>query len=362
MSKNVVELNGNVYDVRTGRLLKKVSTSSSSSSQSTNRSSAPQNTQTTSRTEKPVSASNTGVNNQPIKRARMKKSQTLMRHAVKKPSLNEAVRPNQQNQAIKRQNAAHHMRIDRAKQIAKSAKINRFHTGNNRQAGSPSGNQAPSNSSAVPTPSTETASPTNNVLQQPTANQKSKTPMQRERIEQAIDSATSHEQQHESTSGFFHRNIDRLRNIPLSIRYSFAAIVAIFALGAVGYLIAPRASVQLAANRSGVAATLPAYKPSGFQLNRSVEYSPGQVSLQFESLTDSRNFRIHKASTDWTSDALRNNFLEERGLYQTVQNRGNTIYIYNGNNATWVDGGVWYNIEGASALNTDQLLRIAESL
>jgi hypothetical protein len=48
--------------------------------------------------------------------------------------------------------------------------------------------------------------------------------------------------------------------------------------------------------------------------------------------------------------------------YQPFEANGRTIYIYDGNKATWVDGGVWFNIDGKANLNSDQLLKIADSL
>jgi hypothetical protein len=44
------------------------------------------------------------------------------------------------------------------------------------------------------------------------------------------------------------------------------------------------------------------------------------------------------------------------------QQKGLTIYMYDGSHATWVNQGVWYTIEGDSLLDTEQLLRIATSL
>jgi hypothetical protein len=72
---------------------------------------------------------------------------------------------------------------------------------------------------------------------------------------------------------------------------------------------------------------------------------------------------LSQRSSEWNSDALVQNFVAtSRRAYQSYQDNGKTIYIYEGNNATWVDGGVWYQIEGNASLNSDQLLRIAKSL
>jgi len=38
------------------------------------------------------------------------------------------------------------------------------------------------------------------------------------------------------------------------------------------------------------------------------------------------------------------------------------IYVYNGSNATWINNGVRYTIEGDSSLSIDQLLKITASI
>ena len=48
--------------------------------------------------------------------------------------------------------------------------------------------------------------------------------------------------------------------------------------------------------------------------------------------------------------------------YQTKEEKGRTVYIYDDSNATWVDGGIWYQIEGDSSLSSDQLLNIVASM
>lgn len=358
MSKNIVELNGNTYDVRTGKM---ISSARPTPMQPQMDIAKPAKRQVDSYRQDRRLAS------QPVSKSmpappRTKKSQTLMRTAVQKPQPvnndDSAAGP----QAQKRQTPSHHSRFERAKKIAKSAAIKKFHLTSQESANNSQQQTVVTNQPIQKQQNTQLATQTNQI---PTSNQKSPSSNQQQsqnRLEAAVAEATSHEQTFEEGENIITRTLTRLRAIPVKVRYGFAVVVAIFALGTAGYLFAPRASVQLAANRSGVAASLPAYRPAGFTLNRSVDYSPGQVTLQFDSLTDNRNFRIHKASTDWTSEALRANFVEERGLYQTVENRGNTVFIYNGTNATWVDGGIWYTIEGASSLNSNQLLRIAESL
>jgi hypothetical protein len=94
-----------------------------------------------------------------------------------------------------------------------------------------------------------------------------------------------------------------------------------------------------------------------------IQYQPGEVTLNYRSTSDQRGFNVVQKNSSWNSETLLENFVTAANKpYQTFQANGRTIYIYDGNKATWVDGGIWYNIDGQSNLNSDQLLRIAGSL
>ncbi len=342
MSKNSIELNGNVYDVRTGKLIS-----------STNANNVPRKTNDQSpsmdvRRPKNIDRSSSGVRH----KKPVKKSQALMRGAVSKPAFKSTNTGKQPVSTDKK--LIDFSRIERATKSAKSSAVQKFHP-------EVFSSTKPSDEKLIKTTSAniprQHQPKPNSQRSQPTSS-----PQKKSFTQSALDKANSHEQTYEENDSLFNRLLDRLKQLPSSVKYSSMAILAVIGLGFAGYLIAPRISVQLAANRSGVAVSMPSYKPSGFQLDRTVEYEAGAMTLHYNSLTDARNFRITKASTEWNSEALRNNFVENKDLYQTVSSKGKTIYIYNGSNATWVDGGVWYTLEGASALNSDQLLHIADSM
>lgn len=125
----------------------------------------------------------------------------------------------------------------------------------------------------------------------------------------------------------------------------------------------PEIAMKIASTRAGLNANLPAYQPSGFALAGPIKYNSGEVTLNYKSNSDERAFNVVQKNSSWNSETLLENFVETNTRpYQTFQANGRTIYIYDGNKATWVDGGVWYNIDGQANLNSDQLLKIAESL
>jgi hypothetical protein len=125
----------------------------------------------------------------------------------------------------------------------------------------------------------------------------------------------------------------------------------------------PNLAMRYATTRAGINASLPGYKPAGFALNSHIQYNPGQVIVEFKSNTDERAFTITQRESAWSSDTLRQNYVASASeQVHTYQDKGQTIFLYGGSNATWVDGGVWYDIKGDSQLNSDQLIRIATSM
>jgi len=125
----------------------------------------------------------------------------------------------------------------------------------------------------------------------------------------------------------------------------------------------PNIAMRYAATRAGVRASLPGYHPAGFAVNSHIQYIPGAITVSFRSNTDSRSFTITQKSSTWTSETLMTNYVASIGSQvQTYQDKGRTIYLYGDSNATWVNGGVWYDISGASKLNSDQLIKIATSM
>lgn len=134
-------------------------------------------------------------------------------------------------------------------------------------------------------------------------------------------------------------------------------------VGYVTYLNIPNMALRVAASRAGFEANMPGYRPDGFRFAGPIAYSTGQITIQFSSNTDERNYAITERETNWDSQSLLENYVKpETDLYSTFQERGLTVYIYDGSNAVWVNGGIWYTIEGNSLLNSEQLLKIASSL
>lgn len=148
------------------------------------------------------------------------------------------------------------------------------------------------------------------------------------------------------------------------LRLASSGIVVLLLAGYVAYLNVPQISMKLAARRAGFAANLPGYQPAGYSLKGPISYNPGQVTINFASNTDDRHFSLKQQPTSWDSEALKENFVAKLTDTEPMiyTDRGLTIYIFNGNDAAWVNAGKLYHLQSAnSQLDTDQVLTLATS-
>lgn len=288
------------------------------------------------------------------------RAKTLMRDGLKKP-----VHHKTDDESSHKHSTSHGThnpdRVERARLTPKSTKISRFgslvsqpHTFVKKTAPLP----------VTPAPAHHTTHHKHdqNVSHHseppiPTQNQIIKEQL----VSKAIKDARVPETHHKPVKK--HRVSKKLGVSPKVLHFGTAAFAAVLLCGFIAYQNAPNISMRVASTRAGFDATIPGYQPSGFGLSGPIEYGPGQVTLNFKSNSDSRNFHVTQKVSNWNSDALLSNFVATNNKsYQTYQDKGKTIYIYDGSNATWVSGGVWYQIEGNSSLSSDQLIRLASSI
>ena len=148
-----------------------------------------------------------------------------------------------------------------------------------------------------------------------------------------------------------------------------ASLVALAAsslllIGYITYLNIPNMALRVAAREAGFDAQMPGYRPTGFSFAGPIAYSKGEITVKFASNTNNQTYyTITERKTSWDSLTLRDNYVSSQiDKCSTYQERGLTIYICNGYTATWVNGGLWYTIDGDANLNADQILKIAASL
>jgi len=173
--------------------------------------------------------------------------------------------------------------------------------------------------------------------------------------ESAIAEAMSQTDIEPKKPGFFRRHI-KLVNI------SSIALLVIIISGAIVYFNMLSISVAIVSMQSGIKATSPEYHPDGYSINGPASYSDSTVTINFRANAGDTNFSIKQTKSTWDSSAVRNKVNKDSGgEFITTEEKGLTIYTYNGN-AAWVNGGILYTIEGNAPLSGDQIRRIATSL
>ena len=148
-------------------------------------------------------------------------------------------------------------------------------------------------------------------------------------------------------------------------RASFAASAAAIAIigGYVWLHNYPQMALSSAADKAGFSASLPSFVPSSYNLKGNPNYAPGLVTLDFSSPSFKDPLKVTQQPTAWDSSSLLDNYVAVRTQnYAAVNGQGLTIFILNGSQqATWINHGIWYSVEGAANLSRDQLLKMAYS-
>jgi hypothetical protein len=278
--------------------------------------------------------------------------QTLMRRAVQKPEVaapaqlkvqapatpsSSLVKPTSSLQKLS-VSSVNPGRLERSKQVNQLGVINRF----SDVVGQPQ-----------PTPRPNTPTPYDPPVSAPAPTDPQ--PDSQALFDKAIANATSHQEVYKGKPAHH------------GMRRGHAAIVAsafalIFVGGFLMYHSVPSLNLGIASARAGFHASMPGYQPSGFSLGQ-FNYGPGSVTINYHSNSDDRKYTVTQRTSTWDSDALLANFVKPtKQSYQTYQVNGRTVYLYGDNNATWVDGGIWYVVNGDSALSNNQLLKMAGSI
>ena len=266
----------------------------------------------------------------------LQRSKTLLKRVTKKPT------------SVTHHSHTHGSTMD----ITKSNKISRF---------------APHSSV-----NTQTAAPTKanvHASHHPIAERVNKNRALQKEQSKAVLSKSSQDIKHEAITAALARptSVSARRSYvqrhPRAFTISVISAIILIVGGYLTYVNLPGLSVRIAAVQAGINATYPGYHPDGYRLDGPVTFSDGQVTINFTANTGSGKFSIKESKSTWDSLAVLDNVVRPKVGEEYITNleRGLTIYTYDGN-ATWVNGGILYNIEGDAPLSGDQLRRIATSL
>lgn len=176
-------------------------------------------------------------------------------------------------------------------------------------------------------------------------------------FEQALRAANSHKEPYRPVKQKG-KKLKRLRQIT-SIAAS--SLVILLIVGFIAYQNSTVLQLRLAVSRSGINATLPVWQPSGFKLG-TFSYGPGTMTISYRNQSG-QEFTITQSSSNWDSTALLSNYVyPSNATYDTLSSAGTTIYTYGQNNATWVNGGIWYKLTSNGSLSNSEIVNIATSM
>ena len=127
------------------------------------------------------------------------------------------------------------------------------------------------------------------------------------------------------------------------------------------YLGMPNISTRIAAIQSGINAKYPGYRPSGYALSGPITFKSGEVSMKFAYADGGQSYTITQQKSSLNSAALKETLTADGGDVQTTTADGLTIYSTD-RTASWVNGGVLYQITLGGVLSSEQVTKIATSL
>lgn len=357
-NKNVIEINGKKYDAVTGAA---VNGSHASAKKPTTKAAVNQPTGVVDGFKRPARKPVKRTTAKHAPKSNVQKSKTLHRASVNKPTASKTVEKVKKNAPTieKSHLGVSARRAQAAKKAPKSQMVQKFSEPAARSS-------VVKKSAHLPVKAHTNSSHKRELpkINAVSAQQVEQTTTREQLIEEALANATSHEQKHVKQKNKRRHKVAKKLGISSKLAAGSTMALALILLG--GFFAVqnvPNIAMRVAATRAGFDAKMPGYNPSGFSFNGPINYSTGQVTISFGSNTDDREYSVTQKSSNWNSEALLANFVEaENKQYQTYLDRGRTLYIYDGSNATWVDNGIWYQVEGDSNLTADQLVRIAASI
>lgn len=303
-----------------------------------------------------------------VKHRQPERSKTLMRHVVPKPAV-------ERKPAIKTTATAGIMakpvsdiasplekklsvghvdpiRLSHAKHTPKSHHIKRFtkHDVSPAQTAlgaKPAQVATPAVVQAIPKP-TGAVMATKPAVQARTANA--------DIFEAALARANSH------TASLPKKTVGRRGRLSTRLISVVAGIAAFLVIGGfVTYLNMPALELRVASIRAGFQAEMPRYQPLGYAMEGDIKSSEGRIAMHFRS--GDSGYTITQTASDWNSQTLLDAYTDKHGAPErTVQSQGRIIYLYDETRATWVNGGVQYEITGNASLTSEDLVSLATSM
>lgn len=344
MSKQTITINGRQYHAVTGKLITDIA--------------APEDHDALANTHKiHVDTVVAKPATKAVTRHKTKPSQTLMRSAVKKPTL--------QTTAIRVQHAAQsdvltptvatkpsvnsisHARLERAQSTVRSEQISRFQQGE-----------------TVSTLSVQHAHIP--VRTAPDRREEAKAPV--DAPEPKLSNAPEDIFTRAIENAEHHADIKaHTRAYKIKVRRHFASLAVgasalLVIAGFATYLNMPSLQIRVAGLEAGVSTVNPNFSKAGFSYTGvSASQSKRVIGLK----TAEATYSLVQQPTNWAGGQMVDHIssVSASGTpnFKTVQFGDQTVYRLNNGNATWVKNGTWYQLNGDRAVGDQQLRSLVQN-
>lgn len=292
----------------------------------------------------------------PKARRQAQRSQTLMRSGVSRPTADKKL-ANAVKLHKSRTSAINPQRVSRAKTIIKNIRVNHF----SRLAGSPTSGKIRQSQTTRPV-SAATRPVSTQALAAPLPSMI--TSVSHQHLERLLDRALLQADAHKQALRARTKGWRRVVGGPKWLSLGATSLVLLLLGGFFAWQNVPQVSLRVAAMRTHVGATVPAYTPSGFSPSGPASASSNKVTINYKAeANDQQTFAITQQSSNWDSSSVQANAVPVSSQVQTSQVNGTTVYIYgSSNDAKWVNHGVLFSLKDKANLSSDEILKIANSL
>jgi hypothetical protein len=358
-TNSVIEINGNKYDAVTGQLLHasrriRQTTSSSSKKMIDGFVMGAHHTKTKikrtgaqmAKAQAKGSPHARGLHTAP------EKPRTLVRKAVKRPG--SLSKPAESLAARYRAARVNPTKELRAKTVDKHTKVSRF-------GHFPKQQKIITTSGIKPVKRAVEAEVVTNAARMPSM----VTSVSHRKLEQMLDEALVNANAHKFMTNSHGQGgfISRAKILPKWLSFSLVGFILAVILAFLVWQNLPAVAVHVAAAKAHINASMPAYTPSGYSFVGPLNYSQGQVTMQFKPADGGQGFSLTQKASNWNSESLQENALPKEGNVKTSEVNGTTVFIYGDHNdAVWVNHSVLYSLKNQADLTSDQVLRIVQGL
>jgi hypothetical protein len=286
---------------------------------------------------------------------RTEKAQTLMRGALKKPDLQVGHRIQKLTPGYNPKREAH------AQAVNKHSQVKHF---GHPIAQKDSSFSAPAVHKAKVTPRQSLSAPSASTSVALPSMVTSASHQRLERmLDEALVKADAHKQalRYQAARHFWQRPGFLGRRTGLKLTLIFLIVLA--ALAFVTWQKFPQLSVKVAGSRAHINATVPSYKPVGYNMAAPATVQDGEVLIKFAAAESGLGYDISQQPSNMTSTSLAQTLVHPGAQMQTSQVGGNTVYIYGEHNdAAWVNNGILYSLMDHANLSSDQIINIVKGL